>query len=213
MDQPHLTPELLLHAYASGVFPMSESRDDPEIFWVEPRLRGIIPLDGLHVSRSLRKTIARAPYDIAINTDFRSVVAACAERDETWINDTIYDLYVELHHMGYAHSVELWQDDALVGGCYGVALGQAFFGESMFSRRPDASKIALVYLVDRLRQGGFTLLDTQFLTPHLASMGGIEIPQADYRERLEPAIMGEADFFGPVIPGPQELLQRITQTS
>ncbi|MBK1634599.1 leucyl/phenylalanyl-tRNA--protein transferase [Rhodovulum adriaticum] len=214
MDDTRLTPELLLHAYAAGIFPMSESRDDPDIFWVEPRLRGILPLDGFHISRSLRHTLRRAPFTIRTDTDFAGVVRGCADREETWINATIFDLYAALHAMGHAHSLEVWEGDTLVGGVYGVALGGAFFGESMFSRRTDASKVALAYLVDRLRQGGFTLFDTQFLTDHLASLGGIEISRDDYRARLAAALKVRAGFHwaGP-LPSPETLLQRSTQTS
>lgn len=205
---------LLLQAYAQGIFPMSESRDDPEIFWVDPRLRGVLPLDGFHISRSLKKAILREDYTIRTDADFAGVVRACADRDETWISDTIFTAYCELHDRGFAHSVELYDDTgALAGGCYGVALAGAFFGESMFSRRRDGSKIALAYLVDRLRQGGFTLLDTQFLTDHLASMGGIEIPRAAYRAQLEEALQVNADFTAPSTPCAQELIQRSTQTS
>ncbi|MCV2880647.1 leucyl/phenylalanyl-tRNA--protein transferase [Actibacterium sp. XHP0104] len=208
-----LTPDLLLNAYAAGIFPMSDSRDDPEIFWVDPRERGILPLDGFHLSRSLRKTIRQSPHQVYVDRDFAAVVQACAARDETWINDTIYDLYMQLHQMGYAHSIEIWDGDELIGGCYGVALMGAFFGESMFSRRRDASKIALAYLVDRLRQGGYRLLDTQFLTPHLASLGGVEIPRAHYRTMLANALRVAGHFNRPATPSPQELVQRMTQTS
>jgi len=214
MEADRLTPLMVLRAYASGVFPMAESRDDPEIFWVNPRRRGVIPLDGFHISRSLARRIRRAPFAIRTNTDFAGVVAACAERDETWINATIFDLYRQLHEIGHAQSLEVWEGPDLVGGVYGVTLGGAFFGESMFSRRTDASKIALAYLVDRLRAGGFRLFDTQFLTPHLASLGAVEISRAEYLERLHDALVVEADFDRvPESPSPQALLQRSTQTS
>lgn len=213
MSGPALTPELVLQAYAAGIFPMAEARDDPEVFWVDPRQRGIIPLDGFHISRSLARRIRRGDYQIRIDTAFADVVSACSARDETWINDTIFDLYLRLHRMGHAHSLEVWEGDALIGGVYGVAIGGAFFGESMFSRRRDASKIALAYLVDRLRQGGFRLFDTQFLTEHLKSLGGIEISRADYHIRLAAALMAEGDFTGPRTPDPHSLLQRNTQTS
>ena len=173
-EAPALTPELLLNAYASGVFPMSESRDDPEVFWVDPRFRGIIPIDGFHISRSLAKRMQRGGFRLSFDTAFVQVVEGCADRDETWISDTIFALYTALYEAGFAHSVEVWEGDTLIGGSYGVALGGAYFGESMFSRRTDASKIALAWLIDRLRLDGFTLFDTQFLTPHLASLGGIE---------------------------------------
>jgi len=196
---PDMTPELLLHAYASGVFPMAESRDDDRLFWVDPDERGIIPLDGLHVSRSLRKTVRKGVFDIRCDTAFEEVVRGCAEstenRRDTWINSQIFSLYLELHRMGFAHSVECWRYDELVGGLYGVSLAGAFFGESMFSRTTDASKVALVHLVARLRAGGFRLLDTQFVTDHLQSMGAIEIARDDYRERLSDALQVEAQFF------------------
>ena len=170
MDDPELTPQLMLQAYAAGIFPMSESRDDPQVFWVDPNKRGVIPLDGFHISKSLRKQILTSPYEPRFNTDFSGVVAGCADREETWINDTIFAVYGALHTLKHAHSQEVYLNDQLVGGVYGVTIGSAFFGESMFSRAPNASKLALAYLVDRLRQTGFTLFDTQFLTPHLASM-------------------------------------------
>lgn len=212
VSQP-LTAELLLNAYASGVFPMSEHRDDPEIFWVDPTFRGIMPLTNFHISKSLKRAIRRDNYTIRTNTAFGQVVSACAARDETWINDTIHALYCELNQLGFAHSVELWHDDELMGGAYGVALGGAFFGESMFSGRRDASKIVLTYLVDRLRQAGFSLLDTQFITPHLETLGAVEIPRAAYHERLEQALELQSDFSAPSVPDSATLLQRMTQTS
>ncbi|WP_211089763.1 leucyl/phenylalanyl-tRNA--protein transferase [Thalassobius vesicularis] len=213
-DDLILTPELLLNAYASGVFPMAETRDAPEIFWVDPRRRGVFPLDRFHISRSLARRLRRPDYQIRINSDFAGVVNGCADRPETWINDEIFGLYMQLHALGFAHSLEVWMDDALVGGVYGVTLGRAFFGESMFSRRPNASKIALAWLVDRLNVAGFTLFDTQFITPHLASLGAIEIPRARYRALLDQALEGDADFTGPPLPrSAQEVLQRSTHTS
>ncbi|MCZ4266694.1 leucyl/phenylalanyl-tRNA--protein transferase [Rhodobacteraceae bacterium G21628-S1] len=208
-----LSADLLLHAYASGVFPMAESRDDPEVFWVDPKRRGILPLDGFRISRSLGKRLRRDDYEISVNRDFAGVVHGCADREETWINEEIFDRYLELHLMGFAHSLEVWMDGALVGGVYGVSLGAAFFGESMFSRSRDASKIALAYLVDRLNAGGYTLCDTQFITPHLASLGGEEISRARYRRLLAEALDQSGDFLSPAIPAPQLLLQRRTQTS
>jgi leucyl/phenylalanyl-tRNA--protein transferase len=208
-----LSADLLLHAYANGVFPMAESRDDPEVFWVDPKRRGILPLDGFRISRSLAKRLRRDDYSISVNRDFAGVVQGCADREETWINGEIFDRYQELHHDGFAHSLEVWMDDALVGGVYGVSLGGAFFGESMFSRRRDASKIALAYLVDRLNAGGYILCDTQFITPHLASLGGREISRAAYRRRLAEALDQPGDFISPTLPSPQVLLQRRTQTS
>ncbi|MFM2389078.1 MAG: hypothetical protein RLZZ437_633 [Pseudomonadota bacterium] len=176
---------------------MAEARDDPTVHWVDPRLRGIMPLDGFHVSRSLARRLRRWPHRISVNAALEQVVLACADRPETWINATILDLYLALHARGHAHSLEVWEGDQLVGGVYGVALGAAFFGESMFSRRTDASKIALAYLVHRLRAGGFTLFDTQFLTPHLASLGGIEIKRAEYHRRLASALVQRASFTPP----------------
>jgi len=190
-----LTPNLILNAYAQGIFPMAESRDDDGLFWLDPDLRGVIPLDGFHISRSLRKTILREPYQIKVDTNFAGVIESCADREETWINAPIFSIYMDLFHAGYAHSIEVWDGDTLVGGVYGVTLKGAFFGESMFSRRPDASKIALAYLVSRLNAGGFKLFDTQFLTPHLASMGGVEIPRSSYRQALRDALSVEANFL------------------
>ena len=192
---------------------MAEHQDDPEVFWVDPKLRGILPLDGFRISRSLAKRLNRGAFHITIDQDFPAVVRACADRAETWINDDIYSRYVELHQLGHAHSVEVWQDGELSGGVYGVTLGGAFFGESMFSRRTDASKIALCFLIDRLRQAGFTLCDTQFITPHLASMGGVEISRDDYQALLKDALLVNADFTAPAVPTAQEMLQRRTQTS
>ncbi len=209
-----ITPALLLNAYAAGVFPMAETRDDPDIFWVDPRRRGVFPLDRFHISRSLARRMRRLPVQVTISRAFGDVVDGCADRDETWINAEIRQLYLELHRMGHAHSLELWEDGALVGGVYGVTLGAAFFGESMFSRRTDASKIALAYLVDRLRRGGFCLFDTQFITPHLASLGAVEITRAAYRQQLDAALALQGDFTGPALPATaQEVLQRMTQTS
>jgi len=189
-----LTPDLILTAYARGIFPMSDSREDDDIFWVDPDHRGIIGLNDFHISRSLRKTILREPYDIRINTDFAGVVEGCANREETWINDEIFSIYMSLHHEGHAHSVEVWDDSALVGGVYGVTLQAAYFGESMFSKRRDASKIALAYLVSRLKAGGFQLFDTQFITPHLSSLGATEIPRSSYHQALQAALRVEANF-------------------
>ena len=208
-----LTADLLLRAYSVGVFPMAEHQDDPEVFWVDPEQRGILPLEGFRIARSLARRLRRGGFHVTIDQDFPAVVSACADRAETWINGDIYDRYVELHQMGQAHSVEVWQDGELSGGVYGVSLGGAFFGESMFSRRTDASKIALCYLIDRLKQAGFTLCDTQFLTAHLASMGGVEISRAAYQARLHDALMLEADFTAPAVPTAQEMLQRRTQIS
>lgn len=189
-----ITPELLLRAYAAGVFPMAESAESDAIHWVDPRKRGILPLDGFHISRSLAKDIRRGGFEICADRDFAGVVAGCADRETTWINADIFALYLDLHRMGHAHSLEMWENGALVGGTYGVVLGAAFFAESMFSRRRSASKIVLAHLVARLRDGGFTLCDTQFLTPHLASLGGIEISRAEYHARLAEALEREGRF-------------------
>jgi leucyl/phenylalanyl-tRNA--protein transferase len=194
-----ITPQVLLKAYACGIFPMAESADDPGLFWVEPEKRGIIPLDAFHIPRSLRKTLKREPYEIRIDHDFGAVIDACAretdDRPKTWINDRIRKLYRELHAIGHCHSVECWADGELVGGLYGVRLGAAFFGESMFARRTDASKVALVHLVERLRAGGFELLDTQFTNNHLVRFGAIDVPRRKYSKMLEKAVSGSADFF------------------
>ncbi|MBS0125356.1 leucyl/phenylalanyl-tRNA--protein transferase [Thetidibacter halocola] len=209
-----LSPDLLLHAYRSGIFPMAEHRDDPEVFWVDPRRRGVLPLDGFRVSRSLAKRLRRDDYQVTLNRDFLGVLEGCADRTETWINPTIRDLYFDLHSLGHAHSLEVWQDGALVGGVYGVVIGRCFCGESMFSRRRDASKIALAWLVDLLRRTGFTLFDTQFLTAHLASLGGVEITRADYRRRLAEALEGDSDILSePLAASGQDVVQRSTQTS
>ena len=189
-----LTPQDLLRAYAMGIFPMAEARDDPEIHWVDPRHRGIMPLNGFHISRSLARRMRSGAFRVTLDTAFAEVVTACADRPETWISLRIQDLYQQLFQLGHAHSIEVWQEERLVGGVYGVVLGAAFFGESMFSRVTDASKIALAHTVDHLRAGGFRLFDTQFLTPHLASLGGVEIPRAAYRQMLAKALTEKAEF-------------------
>lgn len=192
--------ELLLKAYASGVFPMAESADDPEVFWVRPESRGVIPLDDFHIPKSLAKVIRQGRFEIRVDSDFAGVVDACAEereeRQSTWINAPIREAYIELFRQGHCHSVEAWRDDRLVGGLYGVRLGRAFFGESMFSRETDASKVCLVHLVERLRQRGFVLLDTQFTTEHLKRFGAVDVPRARYEKLLQEALKGEA-AFGP----------------
>ncbi|MFL5017358.1 MAG: leucyl/phenylalanyl-tRNA--protein transferase [Rhizobium sp.] len=189
---PGITPDILLRAYSIGLFPMAESADDPEIFWVEPELRGVLPFDRFHVSKSLAKAVRKKRFKIRFDHAFDQVIAACAEetsgRPSTWINKTIRSLYATLFDMGHAHTVEAWEGNELVGGLYGVSLGSAFFGESMFSRRTDASKICLVHLVDRLREKGFTLLDTQFTTEHLKTFGAIDVPKADYAVMLAAAM-------------------------
>ena len=193
-----ITPQLLLKAYSIGLFPMAEDAGDPTVFWVEPEMRGVIPLDDFHIPRSLAKTIRQGHFDVTVNAAFPAVIRACAEpsdgREKTWINRTILDLYGELHRMGHAHSVEAWDGTDLAGGLYGVSLGRAFFGESMFSRKPDASKVCLVHLVERLRQRGFVLLDTQFTTGHLKRFGAIDVPRDDYEALLAEALVGEAEF-------------------
>jgi leucyl/phenylalanyl-tRNA---protein transferase len=209
-----LTPEILLRAYANGVFPMAENRTDINVFWVDPQRRGVMPLDGFRISRSLAKTIRRGKFTVTVDQDFAGVVMGCANRPETWINDVIFALYGQLHTLGHAHSVEVWEGEALVGGVYGVTLGAAFFGESMFSTRTDASKLALAYLVDRLRLGGFCMFDAQFLTAHLASLGALEISRAEYRKRLRHALTQSADFNAQgAVPDAYGVLQRNAQTS
>lgn len=198
MSERMFTYQDLLGCYRRGIFPMAEARDDPTVFFVEPDMRGIIPLDGLKVSKSLRKTIRQNTFTVTFDTCFARVIGECAaptaDRPDTWINDGIEYLYGQLHENGFAHSVEVWKGDELVGGLYGVSIGAAFFGESMFSRMSDASKVALVYLVERLTAGGYELLDTQFINPHLERMGAIEISRADYQKRLEEAVVKSARF-------------------
>ena len=206
---PPVTPDLLLRAYAAGVFPMAERRDDPEIFWVDPRKRGVLPIGGFHVSRSLRRRILHGPFGTSVDRDFAGVLRGCADRPETWINERIEQLYLALFEAGYAHSQEVWEGGELVGGVYGVALGGAFFGESMFSRRTDASKVALAFLTERLRRGGFQLFDTQFTTPHLISLGGEEIARATYHRLLRDALRAPASFDPPAPePAPEEVVRR-----
>jgi len=194
-----ITPEVLLRAYACGIFPMAESADDPSLFWVEPEIRGVIPLDGFRIASRLARTVRTDVFTITVDHAFKAVIAGCAAplpgRNDTWINKRISDLYIGLHGLGHAHSVEVWKDDELVGGLYGVNLGRAFFGESMFHRVRDASKVALVHLVARLISGGFELLDTQYVTDHLRSFGAVEIPRRRYITLLDKALEGEADFY------------------
>ncbi|MBR7158231.1 MAG: leucyl/phenylalanyl-tRNA--protein transferase [Alphaproteobacteria bacterium] len=188
-DYRDLTPAILLKAYSIGIFPMAYGRHSGEFDWIEPPKRGIIPLDGLHISRSLAKAIRQNPFTVTYNQAFPEVMEACASREETWISDDIIRVYTELHRQGFADSIECWDKDGmLVGGLYGVRLHHAFFGESMFSRRTNASKIALYHLVEKLKKEGFMLLDTQFITPHLASLGGIEIPKSEYLALLRKAL-------------------------
>lgn len=228
-----ITPELVLKAYAYGVFPMAKSRTDTEIFWVQPKLRGVIPLDRFHIPRSLRKTLRRGTFEVTVDTDFAGVLKGCAEstetRPDTWINDHIMALFLQLHDAGLAHSVEVWQrapehtagnapggGRVLAGGLYGLAMGAAFFGESMFSRAADASKVALAHLAAILVRGGFTLLDTQFITDHLRKFGAVEIPQKDYLGRLSAALARQGRFEGPASQSDVEALllsQRSTHRS
>jgi len=210
-----LTPELLLRGYAQGIFPMAENRDDPELFWVDPRRRGIFPIAGFHLSRSLIRKMKKSVYHAVIDEDFKSVVQACATREETWINPELTRLYSALNAAGRAHSFEIRGDDgALWGAVFGISLGAAFFGESMVSLRTDGSKLALAHLVDHLNRAGFTLFDTQFITPHLASLGAIEITRATYRQRLEEALLGDGTMLEtPLETDPYSVIQRITQTS
>ena len=198
MEMPVLTPELLLRAYAMGVFPMAEDREDPELFWVDPRMRGIIPIDSFHVPRRLRRILRSDRFKVTFDSDFDAVIDGCATattlRPRTWINDRIITLYTTLFHMGHAHSVECWLDGELAGGLYGVSMCGAFFGESMFNRHVDASKVALVHLVLRLRSAGLTLLDAQFITKHLRRFGAQEISRDAYRKQLAAALKSKVEF-------------------
>jgi len=194
-----ITPEVLLRAYACGIFPMAESADDPSLFWVEPEVRGVIPLDAFRIASRLGRTVRTEVFTVTVDRAFKAVIDGCAEpqagRNDTWINKRIRDLYIALHGLGRAHSVEVWNGDELVGGLYGVSLGRAFFGESMFHRARDASKVALVHLVARLISGGFELLDTQYVTEHLRSFGAVEVPRRRYTALLDKALKNEADFY------------------
>ena len=213
-----ITTEVLLKAYSIGVFPMAESADDPGLFWIEPEQRGLLPLDGFHLPRRLARTIKSAPFCVRIDSDFDGIIDGCARpapgRRKTWINTRIRDLYRELFVLGHCHTVECWKHGQLVGGLYGIALGGAFFGESMFSVERDASKVALVHLVARLKLGGFKLLDIQFTTDHLQTFGAFEIGREAYQERLNEALGVEADFHRMVGGGTsEEVLQLVSQTS
>lgn len=198
-DQFEITADILLRAYSIGLFPMAESAEDPNLFWVDPEVRGIFPLDGIIVSKSLAKTVRSDSFEVRVDHDFDAVIDGCAasypDREKTWINHRIRRLYRQLFDLGRAHTVEAWHQGALAGGLYGVHLGGAFFGESMFHRKTDASKVALVHLAARLRRGGFSLLDAQFVTPHLASLGAVEMSKDEYRRRLAQAIAGRANFW------------------
>jgi leucyl/phenylalanyl-tRNA--protein transferase len=191
-----LDPRLLLQGYATGIFPMADSRQAADLFWVEPRNRAILPLDSFHVSRSLRRRLRSGGFDVTHDRDFQAVITACADRNETWINAELESAMLALHQSGHAHSVEVWGAGELVGGLYGVKLGRAFFGESMFSRTRDASKVALAWLVARLKAGNFTLLDCQFMTEHLASLGAISVPRETYVALLSAALGGGASAVG-----------------
>ena len=209
--QESLPAELLLRAYAAGIFPMAESRDDPQVFWVDPKQRGVLPLDRFHIAKSLHKVLKKGEFLVRANSAFERVLDECAApgpgRRDTWINDPIREAVIELHHLGFAHSVETWKDGKLVGGLYGVALRGAFFGESMFSRTTNASKVALCHLVARLRMGGFRLLDTQFVTDHLKTFGCEEIPAREYQKRLEAALDYQARF--PINPALDLVMREI----
>ena len=213
-----ISPDTILHAYASGVFPMAEDRESDELFWVNPKSRGIIPLDRFHLSKRLAKSIRQGAFRITCDKAFTDVMQACAapagDRGRTWINKRIITIYSELHALGHAHSIECWQEEKLVGGLYGVSIGAAFFGESMFHTETDASKVALAALVARLKAGGYKLLDIQFITEHLKQFGAIEIPRADYLTRLARSIELKADFYSLAEDTSADaLLQAITQTS
>jgi leucyl/phenylalanyl-tRNA--protein transferase len=212
-----ITPQVLLKAYAVGIFPMAESAEDPGLFWIEPEERGILPLDTFHLPRRLRRTVASGRFEVRVDHDFDAVISACAEstvgRPKTWINARIRKLYGELFEMGAAHTIEAWRDGKLVGGLYGVELGGAFFGESMFSRERDASKVALVHLVARLRAGGFKLLDAQFTTDHLRQFGALDVAREEYQLLLEEALSAEADFYFLGGATSDVILQSVSQTS
>ncbi len=213
MQDPVLTPEVLLQAYAMGVFPMAEDANDQRLFWLDPDERGIFPLDGFHISRSLKRDLQRRPVRAILNRDFGATVAACADRDTTWINAPLKTLYQGLYEIGHAHALEVWEDDTCLGGVFGVTVGAAFCGESMYSARTNGSKLALAFLVAHLRQSGFNLFDTQFLTDHLASLGAIEVSRSDYHVALETALKTQPDLTATVLPSRHDLLQRKTQTS
>ncbi len=213
-----ITPQVLLKAYAVGIFPMAESADDPGLYWIEPEQRGIIPLDRFHLPRRLARTVASGRFEIAIDRDFEAVIAGCAEatadRPKTWINRRIHRLYGELFETGACHTVEAWRDGKLVGGLYGVSLGAAFFGESMFSRETDASKVALVHLVARLKAGGYLLLDAQFTTRHLRQFGAVDVDRRHYQRLLDDAIGRDADFYRLTGGATSDvILQSVSQTS
>jgi len=213
-----ITPQTLIDAYSVGIFPMAESAEDDALYWIDPEIRGILPLESFHTPKRLARTIRSGKFEIRIDSSFKDVIEACAStgnaRDTTWINRRIRNLYTDLFELGYCHCVETWLDGKLVGGLYGLRLGGAFFGESMFSTTTDASKVALVYLVARLKYGGFTLLDTQFVTDHLQQFGAIEMPQAEYKKTLKKALEYSGDFQRLDQRAlPADILQSVSQTS
>lgn len=208
-ERPDITTEHLIYAYCRGIFPMAEDQNSDELFWVDPRHRGIIPLDQVHISRSLARRMRKADYTVHLDTAFSAVLTQCADRETTWISSEIIRLFTELHDMGMAHSLHIEQAGHIVGGIYGLAIGGAFFAESMFSRRTDGSKLALVHLCDHLRRCGYRLFDTQFITPHLETMGGIEITRARFHETLEHALAHTPKSIGSLdLARPQDVLQR-----
>ncbi|MFC3568962.1 leucyl/phenylalanyl-tRNA--protein transferase [Paracoccus sp. TOH] len=208
-----LTAERMLAAYAQGVFPMAQSATDPQLYWFDPALRGILPVGGVHISRSMRRFLRHCDWRASIDRDFTGTVLGCADREETWINKPLFALYRELHRLDHAHSLEVYAGDELIGGMFGLTLGGAFFAESMFSRRSNASKAAMIWMSAHLARCGFTLWDTQYPNPHLASMGGLTIPKVEYRHRLAAALRVRADIRAHRLPSPQALLQDRTQTS
>ena len=213
-----ITPQVLLKAYACGIFPMAEAADDPALYWIEPQARGVLPLDAVHVGKRLKRTVRQDRFEVRIDTDFFGVIGGCGAaregRETTWINDKIRKLYFDLYDLGHCHTVECWREGKLVGGIYGVALGGAFFGESMFSYETDASKVALVHLAGRLIAGGFTLLDCQFVTEHLRQFGTVEIDRTEFHRRLDAALPATADFNAlPKVTSGAEVLDRIAAAS
>lgn len=212
-----ITPHVLLKAYTCGIFPMAESADDPALYWIEPQARGILPLNAIHVPRRLARTIRSTPLDVRIDTDFEAVIEGCAAtrpgRRSTWINSRIRTLYRDLFAMGHCHTIEVWEGDEMVGGLYGVEVGAAFFGESMFSTRRDASKIALVHLSARLIHGGFNLLDTQFVTDHLRQFGTVEIDREEFHRRLDEALKTKGEFLSLSRDAPREQVLAIVETA
>ncbi|MDB4236401.1 leucyl/phenylalanyl-tRNA--protein transferase [Planktomarina temperata] len=208
-----VSPQLMLHAYAQGIFPMAENAEDHDLFWVDPKRRGILPLDGFHISRSLRRFLHGHKITATLNQAFDSVLQHCADREETWINPTLHATYTALNEMGCCHSLEVWDDGALLGGVFGIAIGGVFCGESMFSRRTNGSKAALAFLTTHLRNCGFALFDTQFITDHLQTLGALEISRAQYRSRLAEALALPATITAQPLPDVHNVLQRRTQTS